>query len=523
LDDISIYKLRRYGFEKNNFFLGQKEIETINYYAGNFPFLNQIVCKHLFDAKMNNSEVNKEELEQNLRPFYQSLWDNRREDERKLLQQSLKSKQNIKGELQFALHELLSSGLIKKEGDLYRPFSNFFSYLIDKHFTIEFKETFIQRIKRLFQFEFEKIKNPYTVGPALKRDIDLFFGRQDAFDSIEKLIEKGHRTIVCYGLRRSGKTSLLYMIKNKGFSDNRLIPVYFDMQGVDDEKHFYKRLSESIAERMKYSNTDYPKGFGEFRDWLNIIREALEEKVLVLMIDEFEAIQQRVEDGKISKGIFANIRHLIQHEEKLIFLFCGTHQFEEMRAGYWYIFFNTAIYYKISYLSRKDSEDLIKKPVEGQMSYDDLAVEQILKMTHGQPYLTQMICHSLVNDLNDKRKNHATINDVDDVVEKIISQGGEHFSEHIWQQSDRLGRLILSSAADELINKHLESISFDALYDKVRAISRKFSRKDCLEVANKFVSQDILFEKNMNYSFVMGLFKKWIGLRHPLPQVREEI
>jgi len=241
------------------------------------------------------------------------------------------------------------------------------------------------------------------------------------------------------------------------------------------------------------------------------------------MIDEFEEIQQRVEDQKIPKSIFSNIRNLMQHEDKLIFLFCGTHQIEEMSADYWSLFFNTAIYYKISYLSLNDTEELIKKPVEGQVTYDGLAVDQILKMTHGQPFLTQMICRSLVNDLNDKRKNHATINDVDDVVEKIISQGGEHFSEHIWQQSDRLGRLILSSAADELIHKHLETISFDALYDKVSAISKKFSRKDCLGVANKFVSKDILSEKNMNYSFVMGLFKKWVGLRHPLAQVREEI
>ena len=52
---------------------------------------------------------------------------------------------------------------------------------------------------------------------------------------------------------------------------------------------------------------------------------------MVLLVDEFEELQMRVEDNRISRTILSNIRHLMQHEKKLSFLFCGTHKLEAIR------------------------------------------------------------------------------------------------------------------------------------------------------------------------------------------------
>ena len=85
------------------------------------------------------------------------------------------------------------------------------------------------------------------------------------------------------------------------------------------------------------------ENFSQFKKLLKNIKPELGEKIMVLMVDEFEELQMRVEEKRISKTIFSNIRHLMQHENKLIFLFCGTHKLEEMSADYWSIFFNTAM------------------------------------------------------------------------------------------------------------------------------------------------------------------------------------
>ena len=83
----------------------------------------------------------------------------------------------------------------------------------------------------------------------------------------------------------------------------------------------------------------------------------------------------------MSKPVSSNIRHLMQHGQKLIFMFCGTHKLEEMAADYRSIFFNTATYLKISFLKPDETEKLIREPVKDRLEYDDLAVEQIGKMT----------------------------------------------------------------------------------------------------------------------------------------------
>ncbi|MDM8538024.1 hypothetical protein QUF70_14810, partial [Desulfobacterales bacterium HSG17] len=210
--------------------------------------------------------------------------------------------------------------------------------------------------------------------------------------------------------------------------------------------------------------------------------------------------------------------------KNIIFLFCGTHKLEEMSADYWSIFFNTAIYHKINYLSFEDTKKLIREPVNAQLTYDSLAVEQILKMTHGQPYLTQLICRTLVNDLNEtKKRNYAAIDDVDDAVDKIITQGDDHFSTHIWKESNLQERLILSAAAQELTHKQLDNIGIDEIYEKIENVNRQFSRKECVEILAKLVSKDIIADKNLRYYFPVNLLRKWIYLKHPLRQVREEI
>jgi len=124
LDDDSIRKLRLCGFEKNNFSLGEEEVSIIEYYAGNFPFFNQIVCEHIFNTKICHDELDRDNLEIGLFPFYETLWTHRTDNEKKLLK---------KIDEKSLLRELEARGLVKKVNNkIYRPFSAFFLDIINK-------------------------------------------------------------------------------------------------------------------------------------------------------------------------------------------------------------------------------------------------------------------------------------------------------------------------------------------------------------------------------------------------------
>ncbi len=129
LDPGSIAALRRVGFAQEGFSLAPGELEKIHYYAGDFPFLNQVVCGFLWDARRSKVVLDWDDLEVELLPFYEKLWEDRSREEQKLLK-------NLKNKEDMALKILKSRGIIIKEGERCRPFSGCFSHLIEKEFEI---------------------------------------------------------------------------------------------------------------------------------------------------------------------------------------------------------------------------------------------------------------------------------------------------------------------------------------------------------------------------------------------------
>ena len=192
-----------------------------------------------------------------------------------------------------------------------------------------------------------------------------------------------------------------------------------------------------------------------------------------------------------------------------------------MKADYWSIFFNTALYRRIGSLPEKDAVRLIREPVKDHLNYDDLAVEQILTMTGRQPYLIQLLCRTIVNELNNnKKRNDALVNDVDDAVEQIIAEDNDNFSKEAWKEAGHLERMILSAAAEELTLKHLERVNLEDILDKIAPLVRDFSREAAVDTLDKLVTGEILMEKNLNYFFIVNMTRKWIASRHPLRKVR---
>jgi hypothetical protein len=159
LDPGSISALRRAGFDKAGISLTPGELEKIHYYAGDFPFFNQVVCSFLWEAKINGDEPGWDDVEVELLPFYEKLWEDRTREEQKLLKH-LKDKEDM------TLKVMKSRGIIIKEGDRCQAFSGYFSSLIEKEFEMR-KEKLAEK---------ESIQNLKEGLDILKKGKDIVMG-----------------------------------------------------------------------------------------------------------------------------------------------------------------------------------------------------------------------------------------------------------------------------------------------------------------------------------------------------------
>ncbi len=373
---------------------------------------------------------------------------------------------------------------------------------------------------------------PYITGTPLKTE-EMFFGREDVFEYIREHLLGAYQNniIVLHGQRRTGKTSVLYQLRRVLAESH--YAVLLDMQGVTarNEAEFFYGLSDEIAYALEQAGlaveTPSPEAFSEqpefaFRSrFLRPLYPLLGEKSLLLMFDEFEELQRHVEEGHLRAGLFPFLRNLMQHEEKVDFVFAGTHKLEELAAEYWSILFNIATYKKISFLEKKEVERLVTEPVAPYgMEYDPLAVEQIYKVTAGHPFLTQVVCHELVAYHNDTERSYITVTDVDAVLERIAERGEAHFK-YIWAEAEAAEQAVLLAMAEWLA--HQEHV----FPEEIRALSerrgRPLSREAVLAALGRLESRDVVARTAPGaerFRFRVDLVRRWIGHN---PQLAEAV
>jgi hypothetical protein len=375
---------------------------------------------------------------------------------------------------------------------------------------------------------------PYVTGMPLKTD-HLFLGRQDVFDYIQEHLLGAYQNnvIVLHGQRRTGKTSILYRLK-KVMSETH-IAVLVDMQGkaARGTVDFFYSLADDIVYTLEDQGIEVelpprsdfaesPEFFFRSR-FLRSVYEVLPatpngngKKHLLLMFDEFEELQKRVEDGKLDAEVFPFLRNLMQHEEALDFVFAGTHKLEELGAEYWSILFNIASYKKITFLSHDDAQRLIVEPVKPNIEYDPLAIERIIGVTGGHPYFTQVVCHELVSYHNETQRSYLTANDVAQVLDRIVERGEAHFK-FIWAESAANERAVLLALSDVL--ETAETASADDVRGRLDKCADCPTDIPVPQVLDRLEMGDILTRSGPRsnlYRFKIDLIRRWIYATRPV-------
>lgn len=365
---------------------------------------------------------------------------------------------------------------------------------------------------------------PYVTGTPLK-DGDVFVGRQDIFDFVkENLIGKHQNNIlILHGQRRTGKTSVLYRLGH--VLQDTHVAVLVDMQGkpARGAADFLFSIADDIVYALELAGIEAPlpekKDFEEspeffFRSrFIRSLYPLLGRRNLLLLFDEFEELQQRVEEGKLDSTIFQFLRNMMQHEGKVDFIFAGTHKLEELGSGYWSILFNIALYKPVTFLSSAEMRRLIVEPVaKYELEYDPLAIDDIIALTAGHPYFTQLLLHEVVAYHNESQRGYMTTADIEQAMERVLERGEAHFK-YIWTESAPEEQTVMRLLAEALVGR--SDINASDLQNFASACGCPLGDKET-EALSSLVGRDIVKRSGKLYRFSVPLIEKWVRRTHPV-------
>jgi GAF domain-containing protein len=387
------------------------------------------------------------------------------------------------------------------------------------------------------------IPNPYVVGTPLHTGSPLFFGREDLVGFIQENLQAAHRNnLVLIGQRRTGKTSLLKQVPAR--LGETYVPVYLDgqMLGLDPGlDNFCLALATEIAFALEDRGLNVaPPQMGELsrgptivfeRQFLARVREAIGERHLLILLDEFEELEGAVQRGNLPASVFGFLRHLIQHGDNLSVIFCGTHRLEELTADYWTPLFNISLARHVAFLEQPEALRLIQEPVAAcGMRYDDLALDKMWRVTFGHPYFLQLLCHSLVNRHNKTRRNDLTVDDVNAALDEILATGEAHFL-YLWTESTWAEQLVLTALSR--VTPLTGQAGPEAVRDYLGKRGVVLDRRSVSEALHRLALRDILTEAHdgvasegtadTSYRWKLGLLGMWVEKYRPVARVVEEV
>ncbi|MCP4695306.1 MAG: ATP-binding protein [Gammaproteobacteria bacterium] len=363
---------------------------------------------------------------------------------------------------------------------------------------------------------------PYTAGEGLGDD-RTFIERGELRHKIKALWQQpgGKPAILLVGQRRIGKSTLLNKILRDGLDDCGLWPLKIDMQGCNTPLGLLRDVARGMA---KHLGRPAPKlceadPFADFKDFLFDCPPPAGKRFL-LMLDEAERIWSRLGTTDTAD----NLRALMQGAEyPVLLLFCGTHALQHIGRDYGSVLFNTAHTFTLSYMSESESRQVLENPAQNIVEYDPQALAEACYLTHGQPYLLQMLGTVIIERFDsavlkkEPRSDYVSLRDMQQAADDLVKRGNAAF-ENYWQDADADTRKLYSVLA--WATEQSPQLDLDGIAGFLREQRLQLPRAVLFERLETLSEQGLLHNAGPTYGFSVPLFRRWLVWRWPPDKVR---
>ncbi|MFN7928597.1 MAG: hypothetical protein U0Y68_11735 [Blastocatellia bacterium] len=204
-------------------------------------------------------------------------------------------------------------------------------------------------------------------------------------------------------------------------------------------------------------------------------------------------MEESIASADISKNVLGKLRNIIQHRERIVVLVSGSHRFDELTGLNWASYLINTRTLELSFLDEAAARELLTQPVP-KLQYEGGVVDEIIRITHCQPYLLQAVASELVNYLNDQQRTTATREDLAVTIERVLVSAGSYFA-NMWRAecSDEERAVLSALAVGEAIDPAAQHVALHHLGQK-----------------------EMVEQKDGQYQFAVELFRRWILKTQPV-------
>jgi len=367
----------------------------------------------------------------------------------------------------------------------------------------------------------ERVRNPYVVGDPVEGN--LFVGREDILKQLKEvwILSKQLQSVVIYGHRRMGKTSILLNAAESLGSQVKVAYVNLlrlgnTPQGVGE---VLMAISDEISDAVNIpppADEDLLKlPYRTFERYLKQVEANLSETGLIIALDEFEKIEKLIENGKIDSDFMEVLRGMVQMSPKIAFALAGLHTLDEMTGDYSHPFFASFINIKVSFMESAATRQILANPDEDfPLDYAPEALSAIYSWTAGQPYLVQLVGFQLVRRYNDQvfemKKSRDPVFTVEDARAVIndpeFFQRGRYYFDGVWGQATQgaPGQQEVLRA----IARHREGLDINTLAEVTG-----MNETNLQPALDSLIRHDVVYETDGKWCFIVELFRIWLRMQ----------
>ena len=390
--------------------------------------------------------------------------------------------------------------------------------------------------------------SPYIVGNPVDRQ-EMFFGRSEVIERIKRQVESStHANVVLLeGNRRTGKTSILRQLAKADVLPE-WIPVDCSLQDAEGDggkpgistRNLYRLLARRTGWTLynagvetwfpqlpeRASNRPFKVAFRHALDevfadeqpfetfavYIAAAVQAASPRRILLMLDEFDKLQEGIDAGVTSPQAPENIRHLLQHQAGLSAIITGSRRLKRLREEYWSALFGLGCRIPVSALPDDDAKRLVTDPVAERLDYLPRARDRVVELTSRHPFLVQSLCNQVFEQAAETGRRTVTTEVVEEAATALV-RDNEHFRT-LWGYAGNERRRLLLALCDKLaqepdpVNFDLLELKLDRLGVQVR--SGRVLSDDLAALRELELVEYADSPRGDNYRLAVPLMARWL-------------